>query len=122
VVNHTVLITDDSSEAGVGEEVHEEVHGAEAEALVVVPGQRRLQLPVVDHPAPVAVRRLEARHDGRVRPRRERRRHQRREHAAAAAVGIAVRMGWPPGSRFRHYCRTGNRRPVAGTSWPWVVN
>jgi hypothetical protein len=64
------LITD-LADVGVGEEVHEEVDGAEAEALVV-PGERGLELLVVDHPAPVAVRRLEAGHHVGVGPGRER--------------------------------------------------
>jgi hypothetical protein len=74
----------DPADVGVGEEVHEEVDGAEAEALVV-PRQRGLQLLVVDRPAPVAIGRLEAGHHGGVGPGRERRRHQCREHAPVPA-------------------------------------
>lgn len=67
-------------DVGVGEGEHEQMHGPEAEALVVG-GERHLQLLVIDEAAPVPVRRLETRHDARIRPWWERRRHQRRERA-----------------------------------------
>jgi hypothetical protein len=74
----------DPADVGVGEEVHEEVYGAEAEALVVA-GERGLQLLVVDGPAAVAVGGLEARDDVGVGPRRERGRHERGERAPVPA-------------------------------------
>lgn len=66
--------------------------GAEAEALVV-PGQRGLQLLVVDHAAAVAVGRLEAGHDVGVGAGRERGGHQRRERAAESCRGPAPVRG-----------------------------
>ena len=74
--------------------------GAEAEALVVT-GERGLQLLVVDHPAAVAVCRLEAGHHVGVGPGRERGRHKRREGAPAVPARGPVRRRRGPVGRGR---------------------
>ena len=115
VVRLTDRLTD-LADVGVGEDVHEEVDGAEAEALVVA-GQRGLQLLVVDHAATVAVGGLEAGHHVGVGARRERRGHHRRERAAwrrRAAEGRGG-GGWR-GAVRRRGAVAGRRRRTVGVA------
>ncbi|CAK8575528.1 unnamed protein product [Lathyrus sativus] len=55
---------------GVGEVINEEVHGSQAEALVVR-RQTPLQFLVIDQTASILICHLEARHDARISSRRE---------------------------------------------------